>query len=221
MAEKQAGHYDEEYAVRSAYHVHYSDSEYLPQWVQVEFLLRPFKEKHILDIGCGPGQFGAFLQDKGYTHYRGLDFSATAIEIGRSVCSFPLSVGNALDPEVLNSPYDAVVCLEVLEHMDQDLDLVRGLRIGTYCVFSVPNYDATSHVRWFRSERQVRSRYFRLVDIQRIHFINNIYILSGIRSDHSPSLFQDLLKTREPIGIGSFYERLKHRVVHFFKIKQA
>ena len=57
MAEQAASYYDALYAGRESYHALYSDSLYFPLWVQVEFGLRPHREKKILDIGCGPGQF--------------------------------------------------------------------------------------------------------------------------------------------------------------------
>src|SRR5690606_33353287 len=123
MKEKPSPFYDEYYAKSESYHSHYLDSFYFPLWVQVEFMLPPFRHAKILDIGCGPGQFANFLEDRGYRNYEGIDFRQPAIGMARKVSSFRFPVADALSPEVLDAPYDVVVSMEVLEHITRDLDL--------------------------------------------------------------------------------------------------
>lgn len=210
--EKNATYYDTVYANSESYQRHYSNSHYFPLWVQIEFGLRPHREKKILEIGCGPGQLAHFLEDKGYENYQGIDFSETAIELARKTCSFPVRVADAFSPEVLESDYDVILCTEVLEHVQRDLELVEMIRPGTTCLMSVPNFDHASHVRFFRSEYAVRSRYYRMIDIRRIHFINGIYLITGVRSDFRPGPIQWLLKTRETISWDSIKRRIRHRL---------
>lgn len=217
--EKDADYYDQLFERQQYYNDHYSNVHYYVQWVQVEMLLRPYREKRILEIGCGTGQLAHMLQDLGYKNYEGFDFSPVAIKKARERCEFPLFVGDALNEDTYHRNYDAVVCLEVLEHLEADLKVLENIRPGTFVILSVPNFDDRSHVRWFRSQYQVRKRFFKHIDIQAIRFINNIYVVSGIRSDFKPGFFQSIFKTREAIGFSSFWKRVRYRLVHLFKIK--
>jgi 2-polyprenyl-3-methyl-5-hydroxy-6-metoxy-1,4-benzoquinol methylase len=221
VKDKSAAYYDKLYRAREVYHKHYSDTFYFVQWVQVEMMLRPFKNKNILEIGCGPGQLAHYLQDKGYSHYRGFDFSAEAIDRAKNTCTQTFFTGDAFDPALYTPPTDAVVCLEVLEHLENDIDVLKLIKEGTFIIIGVPNFDDPGHVRWFRNQYQIRKRYFKYIDIKKIYFINNIYLFSGTRSNFKPGLFQLLFATREQINISSFLKRLKHRIVHLFKIKHT
>lgn len=219
MAEKQASYYNEYFREKDSSSYNYKDIHYFVNWVQVEFTLRDFKDKRILEIGCGPGQLGNYLQDEGYPHYRGFDFSEQAISIARQNASWKYEVGNAFDKSMYEEPYDVTVCLEVLEHLDDDLGAIDMIKEGTYCIISVPNFDDPGHVRWFRSEYQVRKRFFKKIDIDRINFINNIYIFSGYKNEFSPNFFQNILKSREEVSLGTLWNRFRFRLKHRFKIK--
>jgi SAM-dependent methyltransferase len=199
MEEKPAPFYDAFYASSEAYRVHYTDSLYFPLWVQMEFMLRPFRDSRILDIGCGSGQFAQFLEDRGYEHYEGIDFSKQAIEMARAASRFPFRVADAFSPDVLEAPYDVVVSMEVLEHITRDRELIQGIRLGTPCFFTVPSFDSTAHVRFFKSEHSVKSRYYQYLDIKETGFINRIYFIRAVRSDFAPSRLQRLMQTRDTI----------------------
>jgi len=213
MKEKEAQFYDEFYANSDAYRQHYTDSLYFPLWVQMEFLLRPYRELNILDIGCGSGQFGRFLEDRGYKHYQGIDFSKQAIEMAKTACGFPFRVADAFSPDVLDAPYDVVVSMEVLEHITRDQDLVKGIRPGTICLFTVPNYDSVAHVRFFKSDHAVRSRYYEFLDIKESGFINRIYFIHAVRSDLNPGRLQRLLRTRDKVTVRRFLSWIKQSIL--------
>jgi SAM-dependent methyltransferase len=216
-----AKYYDDKYAASSSYAQSYRDSHYLPQWVQVEFWLRPFKDKTLLDLGCGPGQFAEMLDDLEYPNYTGLDFSPVAIKKAKTRSSYPFHTADLYKEDLASKSADVAICLEVLEHLDRDQEVVEKLPEGTFCIFSVPDFDDPGHVRWFRSEYQVRKRYYKYVAIEDIQFICGIWLFKGVRSDFKPNLIQSILKTREPISWSSFSLRMRHRVLHFFKIKHT
>jgi hypothetical protein len=52
-----------------------------------------------------------------------------------------------------------VVCLEMLEHIEDDLSIIKRIPSGTWILFSVPSYDYKSHVRHFASMGEVYKRY--------------------------------------------------------------
>ena len=126
--------------------------------------------RSILEIGCGSGFFAQMLLQEYAGDYRGFDFSSTAIcnagrRTGRPELFF---TGNALDPAIYTGDYDTIVCTEVLEHIEADLDVIRLWRDGTRCVCTVPNFDAEGHVRFFNNSGEVAARYGQLIDIKEI-----------------------------------------------------
>ena len=101
--------------------------------------------RRLLDIGCATG---AFLQAAG----RG-GWKAEGIEIGeaswRHACKIGLSVRNMSFsdiPESENGTYDAVTCLEVIEHLEDPAAAIslmnRLLRPEGLLLLSTPNYDS-------------------------------------------------------------------------------
>ena len=80
-----------------------------------------------------------------------------------------------------------VVCIEVLEHIENDLSVLKSIPAGTKLIMTVPNYDSFGHLRTFISQREVRTRYNNFIDNMEIQPIkisekNIIWIFSGIRN---------------------------------------
>jgi SAM-dependent methyltransferase len=150
----------------------YRRSPYFPLFRTVARLLPRATPPKVLEVGCGTGPFAHYLFDsRPDAGYVGFDFSPVAVDkarqrTGRADRFF---VGDATRPEVYRSlNYDTIVCTEVLEHLEQDRDVVQQWAGGTRCICSVPNYDADTHVRHFASEAEVRERYGALIDIRGI-----------------------------------------------------
>jgi len=133
----------------------------------------------VLEVGCGTGGLAHLLSEREpQLAYRGFDFSPVAVQraierVGRAECFF---VGDARVAENYRAAPQAIVCTEVLEHIDDDLGVVSQWAPGTYCVCSVPNFDADNHVRHFTSEDDVRQRYGTLIDIDRVVRVKKPYL---------------------------------------------
>src|SRR5690606_1298081 len=112
--ELPSSYYDGLFRENLAYHVHYKDSHYYVAWTQVLRFLTKIKPTNILEIGCGTGQFAEYLRDEGFTDYEGFDFSKEAIDIAKSRVEMNFYVGNALNSELYEKDFGAIVCLEVL-----------------------------------------------------------------------------------------------------------
>jgi cyclopropane fatty-acyl-phospholipid synthase-like methyltransferase len=80
------------------------------------------KEQHILDIGCGTGEWLCWMKSKGFTHLHGTDFSPSDIAVARQ------SLGSASLAEADGTVYlhqrpgsfDLIHAKDVIEHMTKD-----------------------------------------------------------------------------------------------------
>ena len=157
------------------YHVHYTESMYFPVWKRIVEIISALEYPNVMEIGCGPGQFAHLLFDSGIRSYKGIDFSAEAIEMARkNVTGWAesFSVVDAFDTGVFYGDFTVVVLLEVLEHIENDLDLLRFIPDGKSVLFSVPSYSSESHVRRFKSSHNVEKRYKTVIDIIELNTFN-------------------------------------------------
>ncbi|SEW50336.1 class I SAM-dependent methyltransferase [Chitinophaga arvensicola] len=99
----------------------------------------------ILDVGCGNGIISRHLGQLGY-NVLGIDVSEKAIGVARSLTTAPNVRFEAISAENLvaqGNTYDAVVCSEVLEHLDHPEELLKvlyqSLKQTGRLVVTVPN----------------------------------------------------------------------------------
>jgi SAM-dependent methyltransferase len=143
---------------------------YYPLLRKVVENLQAHGSRSILEVGCGSGFLAEMILMEYGDAYRGFDFSPVAVQNASDRTGHPelFFRGDALDAGSYASDYDTVVCTEVLEHIDADLDVIRLWRDGTWCVCTVPNFDYDGHVRFFRTPDEVAARYSRLIDIRTV-----------------------------------------------------
>jgi SAM-dependent methyltransferase len=143
----------------SGMNVYHEDEELIQAWQWKSPPLRALDDMvlkllgdgpaRVLDLGCGSGRLSAALGNAGF-EVDGIDVEARAVELGRRILArsgvrgVTLYDGDAFDPEhpVAAGGYDAMVCVEVLEHVDRWQELLgRGielLRPGGQLVITVP-----------------------------------------------------------------------------------
>lgn len=162
-----AAWYDEAYRVLPKYHDPFWRSHYYPIWTVIVDRVRRQQLRRVVDIGCGPGQFAAMLFQMGeIQQYDGLDFSAHAVEIAKTACpQGRYHVDDATTTDLCRmTPHDVVICMEVLEHVERDDQVISRFQPGIRAICTVPNFDYQSHVRYFTTTAQVQDRYAKLFD---------------------------------------------------------
>jgi SAM-dependent methyltransferase len=164
--EKSADWYDESFESDDEYSAHYTRSTYYPSWTVIVDRIRAHGSQSVLEIACGPGQLACALLDSGLiSHYVGFDFSPKRVEGARRACpAYRFEVADAFQTSLFSEErYDTVVSTEFLEHIEDDLGVLKRIRRGTHFVGTVPNYPYVSHVRHFLDVAEVHARYGALI----------------------------------------------------------
>jgi SAM-dependent methyltransferase len=105
----------------------------------------------ILDIGCGTGMMMQAMESHGRTY--GLEVSPDAIRLSKQRGLHRIVRSNAgTDLPFKNAAFDAVTCLDVLEHLDDDRNLIkeifRVVKPGGYVIVTVPAFQ----IQWSRHD---------------------------------------------------------------------
>lgn len=183
--------YDQAFSTVDEYHKRYWDSRYYFAWTVICDRLKRRGIKRLLEIGCGPGQLAEMLIANQFS-YAGFDYSPVAIEMARSkgLANARFEVADATATNLYESvEYEAVVCTEVLEHVQNDEVIINAIRPGSYCICTVPSFPYVSHVRCFESSQAVEDRYsnfFESFDVLPLRKPNTIdawyFLFDGLRN---------------------------------------
>lgn len=143
------------------------------------------QNEEVVDLGCGTGRFIELLYRNGhYAQVTGVDWSVTALAEAQSYAGPPLvryledqkipdpsipppnwllSDLNEWRPDGLRAGNTVFTCMEVLEHLEDDLGLVRRVPPGHRFIITVPNFYSESHIRIFQNVSEVWERYAHLL----------------------------------------------------------
>ncbi len=117
---------------------------------RLRFILSALKDNlapgaRVLDVGCGNGVISRSLGEAGYSVY-GIDISDKAISRARELNKYPNVRFDVLSAEQLAAvgvQYDAIICSEVLEHLNKPGDLLetlhQSLADNGMLIVTVPN----------------------------------------------------------------------------------
>lgn len=87
-----------------------------------------WKNKLILDVGCGTGLFAYTVSKLGPKKVLGIDFSKEAIDIAQKTHKNHNLQYQFLDVKEIKLKYDVIVSLGTLEHMDNPLKTLKILK---------------------------------------------------------------------------------------------
>jgi 2-polyprenyl-3-methyl-5-hydroxy-6-metoxy-1,4-benzoquinol methylase len=141
---------------------------YAPLYNEIITLLdEPEKSSTIVDLGCGVGYFASILYKEGYRNYIGMDFSSHMIKYSKErVPQYEYILIDFNDEELIEviRNYELFIMLETLEHIINDLHVLKKIPSGSLIIGSVPNMDSKTHVRTFRGISDVFNRYKSIID---------------------------------------------------------
>ena len=146
------------------------------------------KNIEIVDIGCGTGLVGKFLQNKGYLYYDGLDISEEMLEIAKSRGYRHLSVGSLQHKlPYENDTYDAVFCVGVFTHghvNSNGLDeLIRITKKDGFIIFTInegvyEDYQFDKKIPLMEKEGLIKVIYFEKKDYMAKKNVMGYYCLA-------------------------------------------
>lgn len=136
----------------AAYYEKLNDTEprYTHLYREVGRIVGP---RTMLDIGCGQGKLREHIW-----RYDGFDMVKN-----------PYRIANIYTHDY--GDYDVYVLLEVLEHLLKDIQILERIPKGKEVVFSVPSFDAPSHVRMF-TKSIIQWRYQHLLKFKEVTRFN-------------------------------------------------
>lgn len=122
--------------------------------------------KTILDIGCGEGSLlQILLNDTRYSHIAGIDIDAESLLLARDSCQpsrddffhlreLPITLelyrGSFSEVDDRLKGYEAITCLEVIEHLNPDMlakipEILFGIYQPRLVIISTPNAEFNVH----------------------------------------------------------------------------
>ena len=107
-----------------------------------------FKNKNILEVGCGPGRF-LFECKKMGAHVTGLDISPGAVQLAKlkyGLDLLPLTLNQALNSKsIQKKTFDIIFAFEIIEHVQNPVEFLKDiydvLTIGGKFFISTPNFE--------------------------------------------------------------------------------
>lgn len=176
--ERKAEFYDK------IYKAGYNTAFYFKLYDRVMKKILKVKNPNILEVGCGSGLLASMIIFDLNIPYIGLDFSEIAISIAkkRGVNCF---VGNAYDKVHYDRDYNILLAIEVMEHLSNDLQIIRLAKPKTNFIMTLPYSDDKAHVRFFRKAEEIVGRYskfFNKFRIDKVVYPKNVFwLITGIK----------------------------------------
>jgi len=144
----------------------------------------------IIELGCSSGNFAEKLSSKGITNYCGIDIQQDKITEARK----RLPKMNFVCCDIINNlsvlkEAQTFISFQSLEHIEDDLKILKALNKGTNVIISVPNSPYKGHIRWFELEGWEK-RFSKYIDFEDIITIQNpkklkkrAFLFKGVRNE--------------------------------------
>ena len=128
--EEEFKYYDTTFRDSTMYNCHPENSQYYPVWERILQILN--KKERIYEIGCGSGQLAHLLFNSGCNYSKGFDYLPIAIEMAKNLNpkhAEKFSIMDIYQQKKRFQKADTIICTEVLEHLDNDLHVLKLLEL--------------------------------------------------------------------------------------------
>jgi len=123
-----------------------------------------FKEKVVLDIGCGTGKYLKFLQVVGFKTF-GVDSSETAVQMTKNLLGDESSIvcADMFNYEILENKFDLIVSLAPIHHGTKAQvknvieRIYRSLIDGGMIFVTVPDLESSKKWGTFKDHKEIGS----------------------------------------------------------------
>lgn len=126
--------------------------------------------RNVADLGCGVGRFVKIMIQRGMKPqmYWGLDNNRSKIQQARK--EYPgwrFTFGDMFSARAKQEfmKYDAFLMIELLDHIEKDIELIKSIPVGKKLVLYMPQFEGPGNIRWFESSEEAKSRYSHFIDI--------------------------------------------------------
>lgn len=97
------------------------------RWAHLELLRQDWSGRKVLEIGCFNGFFLDELKQRG-ADVHGFDINRDAITVGEELFGLSGRLDTSLDRLAAQGPFDDILCIDVLEHLDQPSAFLLEMR---------------------------------------------------------------------------------------------
>ncbi len=130
-------------------------------WLSIIRLLE--KKDKIIELGCGYGELSKMLIYSDFEYIKGYDNNRNKINNCKNNLHDKYSdrfiLENIYDEDIYNQDYSTVICCDVLDYIEDELEIRENIKSGTKIIFTIKKY---------KNSREIRERYKGLVEFQLI-----------------------------------------------------
>lgn len=111
------------------------------------------KYENVIEVGCNDGNFASLLKQQGIINYIGVDIQKKKIKAAKiNNPDMHFMCCDILENLDMLGGVTTFCAFQCLEHIENDLKILKALNKGTTVIISVPNRPYKGHVRWFELE---------------------------------------------------------------------
>jgi len=116
----------------------------MPEEFSAVFALIPWKNKDVMDAGCGTGDMCALIANAGAKSVLGVDFAESAIKEAQEKYQAPNLEYSCINVDEITKTFDVIISNGTLEHMDDPLGTLaswkKKLNPGGSLILTSPNW---------------------------------------------------------------------------------
>jgi SAM-dependent methyltransferase len=97
------------------------------RWSHLQLMRFDWRGRSVLEIGCFNGFFLRELRSRGAAVH-GFDVNEAALDVGRTRFGLQGKLSSSLDEILALGPFDDVICIDVVEHLDKPNEFLSRMR---------------------------------------------------------------------------------------------